>query len=464
MYKTEKTFNVIQGKVPDFSGVYKEKLLNGADPVLSGDLVPVNINLENGTVTKADTAKQWYKYEDKQWANAVILKEGVETPADNTEIEEENIESYFVWIPKYRYKIFDLGNTYTGLATVQADKTQQIEIEFGLTNTQDGIENECVAPVSGSNGECKKDYWMTHPAFTAFNTNGIWVGKFETGYKDASSAANAQKNDVTTSGENSKVIIKPNVYSWRSITIKNMFDASYYYQRNLDSHMMKNTEWGAVAYLQHSKYGSELSLRNNNNSGYMTGYAATTEPTTGYNTNNNDYETPSGLGKDGTKTVNYKNLASNVASTTNNYTGVYDMSGGAWELTMGVMKGSTNNSFVFGSSGFSTNTFPFKSGEENSKYYDIYDYNTSGTTYNRRILGDATGEMGPFGQKNYSGNIRYISSWYADEAWFTYNGNSWFSRGGAFNYGIESGVFAFSQNTGGADVRSGFRIVLSPKI
>ena len=27
------------------------------------------------------------------------------------------------------------------------------------------------------------------------------------------------------------------------------------YQRELDSHMMKNTEWGAVAYLSHSIYG-----------------------------------------------------------------------------------------------------------------------------------------------------------------------------------------------------------------
>ena len=54
MYKTGKSFDVIKAVVPDFSKVYKEKLLNGTDPVLTEDLVPIHINLENGTVTKAN--------------------------------------------------------------------------------------------------------------------------------------------------------------------------------------------------------------------------------------------------------------------------------------------------------------------------------------------------------------------------------------------------------------------------
>ena len=45
---------------------------------------------------------------------------------------------------------------------------------------------------------------------------------------------------------------------------------------------MKNTEWGAVAYLQHSQYGSHEKVRINNNSNYLTGYAAIHEPTTSY--------------------------------------------------------------------------------------------------------------------------------------------------------------------------------------
>ena len=93
---------------------------------------------------------------------------------------------------------------------------------------------------------------MTHPAFISIPSTGFWVGKFETGYKGATSTSGARQNV----NDASKVIIKPNVYSWKEIQVANAFYTSYNYQRELDSHMMKNTEWGAVAYLQHSTYGS----------------------------------------------------------------------------------------------------------------------------------------------------------------------------------------------------------------
>ena len=62
------------------------------------------------------------------------------------------------------------------------------------------------------------------------------------------------------------------------------------YKRELDSHMIKNTEWGAVAYLSHSKYGIDGSIRINNNSSYKTGYAAINEATCGYTTTNDDFK------------------------------------------------------------------------------------------------------------------------------------------------------------------------------
>ena len=40
---------------------------------------------------------------------------------------------------------------------------------------------------------------MTHPAFLAFDTLGLWVGKFETGYDGATSIASAQVNSFNTS-------------------------------------------------------------------------------------------------------------------------------------------------------------------------------------------------------------------------------------------------------------------------
>ena len=102
---------------------------------------------------------------------------------------------------------------------------------------------------------------LTHPAFTSFDdNNGLWVAKFESGFKGATSTESAQVN----SSDYTNLVIKPNQYSWRSITVGNAFKTSYDYNRELDSHMMKNTEWGAVAYLSHSKYGNIASLRINN--------------------------------------------------------------------------------------------------------------------------------------------------------------------------------------------------------
>ena len=223
---------------------YTEDILNGADPVLKDDLVPVII-ANNGDVTKANIKEKWYSYEEKLWANAVILKDKTTQYADGATIPEANIESYFVWIPRYRYKIFN-DEKYSGLTNVDNTKVQTIEVEF---------ETNGVTPSNGNT----KDTWLTHPAFTSFNTNGMWVGKFET-----SKSNQAPTNSFNAMG----VQIKPNVTSWRNIQVGNAFFTSYHYQRNLDSHMIKNSEWGSISYLQHSKYGSQTSVRFNNNSNF----------------------------------------------------------------------------------------------------------------------------------------------------------------------------------------------------
>ena len=422
---------------------YTETILNGTDPVLKDNLIPIKI-ASDGTVTRADISKEWYKYGNKEWANAVILKDESITYSNSDTIPEDNIESYFVWIPRYKYQIFDEGN-YTGLTSIQ-NKVQTINVVF---------ENKDTTP---SNGTTKGD-WLTHPAFTSFDSNGFWVGKFETGYDGATSTSAAGVNSVDTS----KIIIKPNVYSWRSITIGNMFKNSYDYQRSLDSHMMKNTEWGAVAYLQHSAYGSQASVRVNNNEAYITGYASTTEPTTGptsSSTSTNRHESTA-LDKDGTYTGNYLNANSSVASTTGNRSGIYDMSGGAWEYVMGY---TTSSSTVGGSSGI-TSLYPnFFSDSTYTKYWDKYT-STTNIQFNNRNLGDATGEMGPFGrEKDPDGTTRQKSSWYGDYASFVSSSYPWFDRGGDWKYGTESGIFAFGSASGAVSTYLSFRIILTPTI
>ena len=439
---------------------YQEEILNGSYPVLKDNLVPVVIS-DTGVVTKADINKEWYSYEKKNWANSVILKDESVVYKNGEEIPEDNIESYFVWIPKYSYQIWDLGN-YSGLTSI-SDKTQEIKIKFGTSNTSDNVSGECTTPmkdnqgIAGTSGNCKVGDYMTHPAFLAFDTTGLWVGKFETGYDGATSTAAAQVNSVDTS----KIIIKPNVYSWRNITVGNMFKNSYDYQRNLDSHMMKNTEWGSVAYLQHSKYGSQASVRINNNKAFITGYAGTEEPTlgcSGLSISGNRMESTT-LGVDGTYSVNYLNNKSIVASTTNNYSGIYDMSGGAWEYVMGY---TTRATTIGGTSGITSLYSNFFTDSIYSKYWDRYT-STSYTNYNNRILGDAIGEMGPFGsEKDPDNGTRYRSSWYKDYANFYNSSNIWFAHGGHWNSGTAAGVFAFSCDSGNTDANISYRVVLAP--
>ena len=448
-----------------FDSEYKESILNGTDPVLEDPLIPVTIE-SDGTVRKASLANEWYSYEKKNWANAVILFDENETYEDGEVIPEEKIESYFVWIPKYRYQLWDLGN-YDSLTSIDTSKIHEIPIIFGDYNTSDGNVGECTTPMtSGATGNCTVGDYMTHPAFISIPSTGFWAGKFETG-TTLSSDYNVRNGEA--------IQIRPNVSSWRGIQVANAFYTSYDYQRSLDSHMMKNTEWGAVAYLQHSIYGSQTSVRINNNSSYITGYQANNEPTCGYTATNEECNR---YCNDGSCNTAYPNSV--LASTTGNISGIYDMSGGAWEYVMGIMLDQNGNPMsgrnnlynsgfngTFGcptcdsdTSGLTSLTGGYDWPDK--KYYDTYAYATVDEQFQRRILGDAAGEMGPFANATYLTQSRQISSWYANQSYFVSTYASWNVRGAAHTDGLNAGMFAFSNANGHMDGSASFRIVLTP--
>ena len=405
---------------------------NVSAPKLGEGLVPVTID-SDGTVIYANTSKEWYNYCDKRWANAVILEDGANYKVGDT-IQESDIQSYFVWIPKYKYKLWNVDTA--------SKVIHEIEIVFDESDTTDIEGVSCKTPMtSGESGNCKNGEYMTHPAFISMNVNGFWVGKYETGYKGATSVATSQVN----ANDTSKVIIKPNVYSWRNITVYNAFLNSYNYQRNLDSHMMKNTEWGAVAYLSHSKYGTNKEININNNSNYKTGNSA--------NLFTNQQTYPGVYGDESSYNQFFNTEIGYLASTTGNITGIYDMSGGAWEYLASYKDGQ------FGESAFSnTNVSNY-----NSKYFDIYNMSSGDTAFQYRILGDATGEMGSFKLYKDGDNIsRYHNGWYGDYATFFDSSFPWIARGCDMTYGILAGPFSFAKSLGNAAVNNSYRIVLTP--
>ena len=180
----------------------------------------------------------------------------------------------------------------------------------------------------------------------------------------------------------------------------------------VDTHMSKNNEWGAVAYLTQSIYGrctssttcTEVGI--NNNSGYITGYGAPAGSSS--SVTNGTYNTA--LGKD--------------ASTTGTIYGIYDMSGGVFEYVMGVY-----NKTISGSGFISL---------PDAKYYNLY----AETSY----IGHALTET---------------QNWYSDDATFIDARIPWFRRGGAWSDSSYAGVFYFSHDSGNASYGNSSRFVIT---
>ncbi len=81
----------------------------------------------------------------------------------------------------------------------------------------------------------------------------------------------------------------------------------------------------------------------------------------------------------------------------------------------------------------------------------------------QRILGDASGEMGPFGEKTETAQgISTISSWYYSSFRFFKDSHPWRHRGGRWHGGKNTRIFTDTHETGGASSMIGFRLVLTP--
>ena len=417
------------------------------DVELYQGLIPVTYN-SSGDVVVADINTKWYDYSNHEWANAVLVNcanstikskyfnddMSLKSSAIGSTISMDEILQMYVYIPRYRYKLFNANNG--------TSKEQAVDIIFEKVGTEKSNGTE--------NGE-----WLTHPAFTFGNTElpGIWAAKFE------------------ASGTTDNYQIKPNQKSLTSINLATMYNTArstilnyskYGLNNNVDTHMMKNMEWGAIAFLTNSIYGRYNDAStciasgcevwiNNINTGYGNGTAVSGQPQWGPSiTGCAGSSTSAGVSSSQTACASgYDWTAKGVnASTTGNQYGIYDMSGGAWEYVMGVQKDANGNVQV-GSSGFSTASLP------DSKYYDLYDYQANdGVGYTRYHLGDATREV----LKDTSSQGQ--KAWWSDYAYNIYSSAPWVSRGGYALDTIDAGVFRFGSG-GWSDTLDSFRSVLT---
>ena len=367
-------------------------------------------------------------------------------------------------------------------------KTGEIFCQDAISGTDGDPSETCKLKATNStctDATCNNKTY-THPAFTFGNEEikGFWIGKFEVSattsldlttisYKEENINENVVTDKIAYYNNEDVVVkklphepesdsycttlydgtmistcsatyfslTKPNIYSWRYGVVKLYEDSimnmkssnsSYGLSSSTDTHMIKNSEWGAVAYLSHSKYGTcidgtctEIGI--NNNSNFTTGCGAAAG--SAKSTTCNAYNTATGM----------------LASTTGNIYGVYDMSGGAWEHTMANIVSNDGTTMIPNGSGYTTTTYP------NVKYYDKYSYSTSYSSRIRSKLGDGIKEV-------YKGS----SGWYSDNSSLAYSVSPWFARGGSYSNGASAGVLNSVSSHGNAYSYNSSRLIITP--
>ena len=415
-------------------GVIEVEFLNGTSynttttpnhPILKEGMTGITYNEATGETTNVSNSNgtDWYSYVETTDSDMTDggTTNGGNSHWANAKVTVDNVDSYFVWIPRYAYRIIyfdsqDSENAYRAGTLTEEDALANSKIvgysdARGIVDTE-GRTKEGVAVQTAISVNDK--YFKTHPAFdgdvnyggwaeedgTPIKLQGIWVAKYE------ASSVEGNSNDSTMDNVTTKHIkIQPGVSSWRRITIGNVFTNAQNYNKNLNSHLMKNSEWGAVAYLTESKYGrngTEIAM-NSNGPGYDTG------------------------GGSGTAYVNSTNQSS-----TGNIYGIYDLSGNAYEYVAGYYK---EGDFSYADSTFTTGT--------SDAYSTVYTGTTAESSYK---YGDATYET---------------SRWNGDSADFVDSYSPFFSRGGYYYTSTIAGVFNFDDNNGSSDKAYSFRVCLA---
>lgn len=286
----------------------------------------------------------------------MTIKEYYLSKPVGTKINNEDVNSYFVWIPRFKYKLWNA----TGENNIDTYNAYQIGIDIVFEK-----DNESSGVIYCENLECYSDElkitkitqndngkYYTHPAFKNLDEelSGIWVSKYE------------------ASNNNQTIESKPNNEVWTNNYLSSFYQSIKKIGNNYS--MIKNTEWGAITYLSHSKYG----VCQNNNCQAIT-------PNTTYISGNNLYDT-----------------------TTGNIYGVYDMAGSATEFTMSNYTDNPNELSLTNSN--------FQNTPISNNDYNLY-YN------NGFILGDATKEL------SLESGI-----WYNSANNFINSTNNWLARGG----------------------------------
>ena len=228
----------------------------------------------NEVTVTVDNQDNWYDYSQQKWANAKT-EDG----------------SYWVWIPRYEYKITTPYTSTASTISVKFIPTTQTTVDSEYTYIHPAFENGSASGKNNNymNGEWDAEipgFWVAkYPAGFQANTITNNAGTLSTTISNSSDTVvysdkkytsyhtdmttNALGQNLTSSGYSSQKlsypVFKPLTYAYNNISTGDAYtisqeikNATSFYGLNstkTDSHQMKNSEWGAVAYLTQSSYG-----------------------------------------------------------------------------------------------------------------------------------------------------------------------------------------------------------------
>ena len=463
---------------------------------------------------------QWYDYNNKKWANAVTVKDPNKYKNQNKVVDENDVLGYFVYIPRYSYEVmrpnatdqFVPDSDYTlpdnnlikhpgfminfenkyNLFKTPGDSTSCSSISGSTLTTKD-YRTKCAKDLGYSrlnpendSTKSNKTTWATHPAFRwqytkAINgidktqdLNGFWVGKYET--TGSTTAPTVKPNSKHIGGiwpghtgayyDIAKSLGRKDNYNVggnNTATTQNSHNLAGY-----SSHMLKNTEWGAITYLSSSTYGAGLNKvkKNGSNSKDKDGNNEDSYGITGCGpqseTSANDY--------DGCNS--YNTSLGQLASTTNNPTGIYDMVGGAEESVMANLTDSPNQT--------TNNDYPVTNPIK-PPYVDLYKSTKAGGKfgakpawstsisgaeyyYNNDVCAWATCGGQALHETKRVQSVDYgygAPSWGANSSYFPKVDKRWSIRG-SYYYGSKSSLFYLDSDSGSTWMASSFRTAISP--
>lgn len=400
---------------------------------------------------------QWYSYgnsnvnEPKLKGNMTPIRYiGVVAEGANTTNNWANTitadGSMWVWIPRYAYKItYYTDSNYT---TTTTNKTQYGKIDVAFVKYENG---QNMFLNSTDSGEITSDptevgagteKWLVHPAFINDSSNnfanggwdrelsGIWVGKFE-----------ATGNYSNSTGTLS-VLPANNALTYMTINQQYKFAQTGTFGEiaTLNSHMAKNSEWGAIVYLAYSMYGTGgIDIAKSSNGTITGGITSTSTPEKIYNENYSQ-------------------------STTNNPYGVYDLRGGSYERVASYVNyennsfdlltyGGTNEGDLYGSALERSTSTRYKTVYAASGTSQGNSYELAASKKGDAIYETSTSYQGRTSWNNGTGNG--VNSIFPTDIYpFFYYG------GGCTNDG--TGMFFFDKFTGDGEWDRAFRVILCP--